>query len=268
VTSPAIVLVTLYDGRFEIARTWAACERARQMFLRDPTVAELPPDCFQGGVDAPKDVVRARSMAAGMALKRWPDATHVLWWDDDVLPRDLGVIGRMFQSGHDFVGCPYPIKRIRSDRVDDHGRQPLWRWASLAYDYPYQADSESGGVQARQADGHGCIDVDRLPFGLMLTSTTALRKLVDHYRDAHWFTQPNEDGELQEYVGIFELLYSPITSIQGQRHRMLWSEDYSCCERWRALGGKVKMYVGEGSPVAHLGGHAYQGTREGLRYAR
>ena len=57
------------------------------------------------------DLVRARSRVVRQVLEA--GGYHaVLWWDDDVIPRDLEIINRMLATGHDLVAAPYPQKLV------------------------------------------------------------------------------------------------------------------------------------------------------------
>ena len=63
---------------------------------------------------------------------------------------------------------------------------------------------------------------------------------------------------------MFGLIFTPTNLFEGQPWRTMLSEDYSFCASWRAIGGKVMMYVGPGSPVGHIGSTVFRGTRDGL----
>lgn len=249
--NPRLALVTIRDDRADVARCHLRPEQMRQALLRDPTVADLDADVFQGTIDAPGDVVRARSNAAAMVLRDRPDVTHILWWDDDVLPASLATVGRLVRSGHDVVGCPVPMKRIA-------------RWDQgepCACDYPYRVAGADQKTEIRTADAHGCIEVDALPFGLMLTSTAALRRMVEHY--AGRLTYRHEGKPI---VALFQLLLTPeVIGPDGQPWRELLSEDYSFCRRWRQIGGTVHMLL---DACSHVGGHVFKGDVRGLAHCR
>lgn len=255
-TRPRVVVVTLRDAHAEHATTYLRPEQMRGQLLRDPSVTGLDPAEYVGQFDAPGDVVRARSNAVAYVLRELPDATHILWWDDDVVPRSLETVGRLVRSGHDVVGCPVPRKRVeRWGEADPH-----WRGEADAYDYAYRVDGLDGGTEARTADVRGCIEVDALPFGLMLTSTRALRAMTGQYADL-WYTHAGA-----RVAALFQLLLTePRTAPDGSVHRELLSEDYSFCARWRDLGGHVHMLL---DPCTHIGGHAYRGHFAGLRHCR
>ena len=111
----------------------------------------------------------------------------------------------------------------------------------------------------------GCVEVEHLGFGFMLTSRACISRMWDWYRDSRWHFDVYE-GSAYETVGMFDLIYSPTAKQgpDGKPYRVKYSEDYSFCESWRMLGGKVQMYVGPGAPAHHIGGYTYRGTVEGL----
>jgi len=247
-SSPKIVLVTL--RRNALGSESLEAERQRCQVLTDPRVAELPLDAIAAGLDTAFDIVRARSNAVALVLRLYPDATHILWMDDDVVAPSIQTFARLLRTGYDVVGCPVPRKKIE-------------RWGNEreACDFCYRLQGEDGGTHEVQADEKGCVEVDALPFGLMLTSTHALRFLVAKHREALWY----RDGG-HEAVAIFQLVMSePRTAPDGSRFRELLSEDYSFCSRWRADGGKVHMLL---EPCAHVGAHRFTGHVSGLRYVR
>lgn len=244
-SGPKIVLLTL--RRDAITCESVESERQRIQLLTDSRVVELPPEAFRAYLDAPRDVVRARSNAVALVLRHHPDATHVLWWDSDVIAPSLGTVARLLASKHDVVGCPVPRKKIS-------------RWSENPCDFAYRLAGEDGGTIAVQPDSSGCIEVDALPFGLMLTSAHALRYMTAHYRDELWYL----DGGF-ESVAIFQLLLTETREGPNGRFRELLSEDYSFCSRWKALGGKVHMLL---EPCSHVGPTVFPGHVSGLKHVR
>jgi hypothetical protein len=52
------------------------------------------------------------------------------------------------------------------------------------------------------------------------------------------------------------------------RDKFLLSEDMSFAARWRDTGGKVWLYIGDGSPIAHHGRTSFQRKIEDLGFTR
>ncbi len=238
-----IVLVTL--RRSSISCESVEAELMRNRLLTAPDAAELRAEAY---LNTTRDVVRARSNAVALVLRDFPEATHVLWWDSDVVPPSLNTIARLYQSNYEVVGCPVPRKKIE-------------RWNEReACDFTYRVHGEDGATVDRQPDEHNCVEVDALPFGLMLTSTRALCEMTERYWDELWYT----DGGL-EAVALFQLMLHGEQHTSQGRFRQLLSEDFSFCERWRVMGGRVHMLC---EPCAHVGEHVFRGYVEGLRHVR
>jgi hypothetical protein len=194
------------------------------------------------------DVSRARDRLMRVAL--WDtDAENVLWWDEDVVPESLQVIRNLMATGHDCVGVPYRRKKDPEE-------------------YPYRLHGVDGQTRKLEVV-NGCIEIEWLAFGFMLTSRKCLQAMWDAYKDTRWYfdLEKKETGAQVHHltVGAFDLVYTAEEpGPDGTPWRVKLSEDYSFCKSWRDIGGKVHMYVGEGAPVGHIGSKLYAGTREGL----
>lgn len=191
------------------------------------------------------DVSRARDRLARVFLHDLPDCTHLLWWDEDVVLDDVSVINKMLATGYDCVGMPYRKKTEKES-------------------YPYRFVGPDGGRVKVEVD-RGCVEVEHLAFGFMLTSRACLSRMWDWYKGERWHFDVYE-GKAYETVGMFDLIYSPVIhqGPDGMPYRVKYSEDFGFCESWRAIGGKVWMYVGPGAPAHHIGGYVYRGSVDGL----
>lgn len=191
------------------------------------------------------DVVRARNRLARIFLQN-TDATHLLWWDSDILVDDLTIIPRLLETGHECVGVPYRRK-------------------SATEIYPYRLIDPSGDEADRKVE-RGCIEIDWIAAGFLLTSRACLQAMWDAYHADRWYIDYTaEKREHHETISLFEMVYTETRpGPDGHPWRTMLSEDYSFCKSYRDIGGQVHMYVGQGSPVAHIGATVYRGTREGV----
>jgi hypothetical protein len=197
------------------------------MLLAHNPIVEAVPEhvCFDG------DVVRARNRLAWYVLREMPDATHVLWWDSDIVPleRTGPLVAALLGSGEDVIGVSY-VKKSR----------PMW--THMALNVPTDTDVARG----RQ-------HVLAVGFGFTLTSTRALREVaasVPRYTD-----MGSDQKEVPGTPDMFDLVRAP----HPTRPDVVWklSEDFSFCHRWRELGGNVALYLGDDAALAHVGPHAY-----------
>lgn len=201
------------------------------MALRDAMGALIIPPPMTYGLD----VMRARNRMAGYVLREHQDVSHILWWDDDVWPEDVTIVQSMLDTGADVVAAPYTNKN------------PPLRWAHrpLMPPPPVQAN--------------GLHEYRWLGFGFTLTTTRALQWMSDECarRMTHEWRVYSDGKDRNRVASLFGPLYAAEESVyQSKEDEMLLSEDYSFCERWRQLGGKVHVYA-RGGVVYHAGPHAY-----------
>lgn len=265
-TAPRLCIATPIDGMPDSAKCAFGYARALAQILsaRDTEVQMMPP----AALGYPADLVRARSRVVNYAHE--VDATHVLWLDDDNVIKP-GALASMLASGHDIIGCPYPRKQLHWKRVGRASafEEPEWH----AYNYAYHFAPGDGG-QKNVTVTDGCIPVERMGMGCMLTTVRALDAIVDHFREADWFTDVSVEGKSTPCVAIFGLLMSMIYEVDGRPFRALYSEDYSFCERYNVMRdnrpdlgfGPIQMLVSH--PADHVGGHLFRGSAEGIAYGR
>jgi hypothetical protein len=227
-----------------------------------------------------QDLVRVRSRMLRLAYES--GASHLLFADGDNAWPPEAVIG-MLHTGKDFVQCPY----LRRD-----GKGYTIR--------PTEKDRRAGRTAPEDIQPDNTIEVEGTGLGLTLISRACMQRMIEHYgerdqkrvdleqlaqalqradtplvealiaealeellewRAGHMgmFTFDLVDGQLYPTVNLFQLLV---------RDRVQLSEDTSFATRWRDLGGKVWLYIGNGSPIAHYGAAKYQGSIEDLGFAR
>ncbi len=203
------------------------------------------------------DLVRSRSRIVRQVLEN--GTFHaVLWWDDDVVPRDLGVIGNMISTGHDLVAAPYPQKLVNWEGAGmmAMGGQPA-EWG--AYKYPFHREPSRGDPVVH----NGCIDVDHIGMGFMLTTTKLLTKMWDAYAPTLSFGDVTQ-GKRYHTVAMFTLMMPEQVTEPPYAQGPMLSEDFSFCRRVVQQGYAPQLYVGPGSPVDHVGQHVFRGHPEGL----
>lgn len=263
-----ILLYTPVHGSPESASISLGYHQASVAFARSVDV-----EILDGRMFTNCDLVRARSRAVRVFLDS-PTATHLLHWDADVVGNLTDIraaIDGMLASGHDFVGAPYPRKKVRWGEVARFAAQ-RWREGpgdatadelqAAAYDYPYRFGAAvDGGAMVQVVSG--CVEVDSMAFGFTLTSRACLERLWKEYAPTLSFGDVIDD-RLYWTVALFQLLLPEQSATAPFAVEPLLSEDYSFCERWRRIGGTVQMYVGAGSPLHHVGSHVFRGSREGV----
>lgn len=182
------------------------------------------------------DVVRVRSRLMAHFLFN-TDATHMLFLDADIEVTPNVIMG-MLNTGKDFIASPYP----RRDMIDLHRVRgnPTIIPEAVAYKYSVRFIGDELNVSPE-----GVAEVMSVPLGCAIISRVAAMKMWDAYPQLEF---------AEEGVGPARAVFQLVLSDKG-----LYSEDYSFCYRWREQGGSVYLYLGEGSPVNHHGGHMYKG---------
>ena len=236
-----LAIATLLEGPPETAQCHFSVQQAQRKVQGEVVNIANVWGVITGNVD----VVRARDRVARIFLQN-TDASHLLWWDSDVLPDDLGIIQRLVDTGHDCVGVPYR-------RKNDHEL------------YPYKMLDPTGDVADRLVE-RGCVEIDWIAAGFLLTSRPCLQDMWNAYHADRWYIDYTaERREHHETVSMFDMVYTePRHGPDGEPWRTKLSEDYSFCKSYRDIGGRVFMFVGEGAPVGHIGAKVYRGTREGV----
>ena len=166
-------------------------------------------------------MARAHILSEFMQTKH----THLLLIDDD-MSWDSPAVHRLFWANKDIVAIAGPKKsyplRFAASKVDERG-----------HPVPLQLDNESG-----------CCEVDHVGAAFMLLKREAVQKMIDAY------------PELQ-YTGV-DGKPSWAFYLQQVKNDRYMPEDFSFCERWRAIGGK--LYICPDVPLGHVGQHIYQGS--------
>lgn len=272
ITSSELAAIAADNGhrearRINFARKAAGHEAQAKVFIATPFRGGVAPQYalsiwrliqdtevdYQGSVELVdiqqwhEDVVRVRSLLVAHFLTK-TDATHLLFLDSDIAcsPR---VIRGMLAADKDFVACPYPKRdSINFERVVAHPNEnPL----ATAYEYTIQ------GLEELKVGPDACAEVRGIPLGCALLKREALQRLCD----AHPELVFSDKFHNLDACALFAL------TLDAETHAMR-SEDFSFCERFRAAGGQVWMYLGLDSPVHHCGEHIYKGdvSAFGLRH--
>jgi hypothetical protein len=186
-------------------------------------------ETLAGSITFSCDIVRGRNRIAAKILREIPEATHVLWVDDDQWCEDVNIITEMMNLGVDVVGAPYTNKR-----------QPLhWVHRNLT-------------PQACMAGD--LLEVAGVGFGFTLTSVSCLKRMSEVERKYTDHPNPHKVANIFGHLFDHPLLEKGVAI--KEEDQALLSEDYSFCLRARKLGIPIHIYV-KGGIVYHAGSHAW-----------
>lgn len=246
-----------------------------------------------------QDIVRVRSRMLRAALET--ECTVIHWRDADVAAGGTVVLG-MLATGKDFVCTPYPardgipwVEMAAAVKAGD-----VRSLEALSYRYKIGPLPSS-----RTFDETGCSAVEWMPLGCSILRRSAAEKVLAFYdrigqeeldlgkvkdtggvngavlrrriealcqeleewRRGHRGLHYVDQVGLEEHptIGVFNLLCRPSSSTGMHR---LYGEDQSFCLRALDAGVQSHMYLGLGSPAAHVGEHVYKGSLESFGMSR
>ncbi len=174
-------------------------------------------------------VCRMRQRAVHLFL--CSPATHMLFLDADIEPRDHDCIRKMLETGHDVIAGACPFKDMTGRTV--HNRFPDDDGKPLEY------------------DEHGCVEVQDAGTGCMLISRKALIAMQKAHPERLHMSMSNANDRGAPLWSLFDTQV-----IDG----IYCSEDYLFCHLWQNLGGSV--YVYPKARFRHYGIYGYDATFE------
>lgn len=182
------------------------------------------------------DLVRVRSRYVEDFLES--DCSHLLFIDSDIEFSPAVVSGLLHSSLEysdiECVNAPYRRKK-------ENLEYPLLS----IHDY-----------NVKTTEKPNIIEIASIGLGMSLMTRGMLEKMREHYLASLAFNDiPRTDGKQRVTAALFML-----SIVNGN----LLGEDYSFFKRWRDIGGKVWLYLGDGSPVNHHGSHRFEGKTEHL----
>lgn len=214
----------------------------------------------------PESQEHARNNLAGLFLENPRKYTHALLWDSDEkgTPRQLWtIISNMLKADYSIMSVPCPEKHylwkkaakalmsIRGREFTEESLADFIRGNALRY----VPNPKMVSLGPLLPDGFAEIKKGFATLGFAMIKRHVFEQMTDAYRDALTYRWTSEDGKPIERVGIFHTTLGD---------RVFESEDLAFCSRWRALGGTMHLYLGEGAPLDHIGYQSFNGTREAL----
>jgi hypothetical protein len=186
-----------------------------------------------------EDLVRVRSRMLRIAYES--ECTHLLFADGDNAWAS-NVVPAMLRTGKDFVQCPYKRRDGRGYTIR-----------------PVERDRRIGRTPPEAIQPDNTIEIEHTGLGLTLISRACMKQLLENYGGGELDFLDMLDGRLYPTTALFQLII---------REGVLLGEDTSFATRWRDRGGKVWLYIGDGSPIAHHGTTLFQGSIEDLGFTR
>jgi hypothetical protein len=167
---------------------------------------------------------KAREVVLWQALKAMPDATHVLFIDDD-MGWNAELTTRLLAADHEFAAAS-GVKKVDTPTVCFNGLpdtlHPVTKF----------------------------LKVRHIGFAFVLLKRSVIDKLCAAYPELEY----NTDGNGREWALFFDLLWKQAGRDLPER----LSEDLAFCERWGRIGGEI--WMDQHASLIHAGRKEYTGS--------
>jgi len=189
-------------------------------------------------------VARARNRLVADFLES--KCTHLLFLDSDIT-FDPAALVQMILANFPIVGGVYPKKQLRWQAAFTHARTSngdgtAETTAESALSYVVNALPNREGKMVRD-----CIEVAYVGTGFLLIQRAAIEAMVKHYKKLS-YTDDFADGPKRRIPALFDY------GIVNDRYL---SEDFLFCQRWIAMGGKIRASAH--CRLAHAGTYTFEG---------
>jgi hypothetical protein len=194
-------------------------------------------------------ITRGRNTLVSKFLDK-AEATHLLFIDADIgfEPRQ---VARMLAFGEDVVAGMYPLKTLAWDEaaVDRARHGESVDSAPIRF---VGKPCEGEALETRE----GFLTGSYAGTGFMMIRREALLRLIEAYPETR-YTAAHTTADAAQSPNQYALFDCIIDKASG--HYL--SEDYTFCQRWRAIGGRV--WLDPQGVLAHVGSHDFVGCAAG-----
>jgi hypothetical protein len=170
-------------------------------------------------------VDRGRDRAAAACLES--DWTHLLFIDADIEFKPTDVV-RLLAADKDLVVGAYRKKNERNE-----------------FAISFLPDAREALEQCPET---GCVKIARAGTGFMMIKREVFERIGEAMPELHYTDNSHRTGP-KPMVAYFEHVI---------RDGLRWSEDYTFCERWRAIGGDI--WLDPMITLGHWGPHPWRGS--------
>jgi glycosyltransferase involved in cell wall biosynthesis len=179
--------------------------------------------------------------------------THLMFIDADIgfEPDDLL---RLIEKDEPFVCSPYPKKKYEFGNIKDMKPDVLARLSeqdivSKLLKYNVHVSSKIGPYSRTITDGF--MEIDRAGTGFMLIRRDVIEKMMLRYPELKYRSHDEGEKDYEDY--LWRLFDCTI-----DEDNCYLSEDFTFCDRWRQIGGKIWMDIT--ARLTHTGIAHYRGN--------
>lgn len=170
-------------------------------------------------------VDRGRDRAAATLLES--DCTHLLFIDADIEFEPESIV-RLLAADKELIVGAYRKKNERSEYAVSF--------------------TEDAATRLEQCEETGAVKIARAGTGFMMIKRVVFERLADAMPEIAY-----EDHSVAAKPRAMHAFFEHVVR-DGRR----WSEDYTFCERWRAIGGEV--WLDPFITLGHWGPHPWRGS--------
>jgi hypothetical protein len=170
-------------------------------------------------------VTRARNSLVAKMMQFEGQSTHLVFIDADI-EFDAASVLKLLIAQKDVVGGIYPKKTLPIDYVVNP-------------------------IENAKLDG-ALLEVKRIGTGFICVKREVFEKMFDYYKHLKY----NDNIGLEEKYAPFKYALFD-TSIDQNDNNNYLSEDYTFCDRWRAMGGQI--WADLSINLNHLGHYKFKG---------
>lgn len=228
---------------------------------------ELDPQPYANTIE------HARNNLVRLFLAHPRQYTHALLWDSDVKGRNpshvASLLTKMLKADKPIIGVPYAGKKhfweqgaaAALEHVRSHPETTAAELADVIRGFTVRYIPDYGLQPLGEVDADGFTEAPRhVPFGFALIKREVFEKMTAYYKDSlrydmDWEASGDRPASHEEHVGLFHTIL---------RDRVYQNEDVAFCRRWKEMGGRLHLYVGDGAPLEHIGYTSFSGTREAM----
>jgi len=202
-------------------------------------------------------VTRARNYLADEFVNR-SDCTHMLFLDADIHFNPQDILA-MLALDKDVIGAPYPKKSVKwssiKAAIQKNPDIDAGMLDKLAGDYVFNPVKGTEKFSVTEP-----LEVLEIGTGFMMIKRHVFEKFQKAYPQTRYkpdhVGQANFDGS--RYIhAYFDTFIDTKDSILGTGSERYLSEDYSFCQLWRKIGGKI--WLCPWMKTSHIGMMAFQG---------
>ena len=230
---PRLVIGTpCYNGTVTV-QYMSSMLRLQQMLAQEKTAFSLAMTASESLI------TRARNFIVSQFLDG-SQFTHLLFIDADI-GFDPAAVGRYLKADKDILAGIYPIKHLDPEAIRG---LPSGRSIATTLNYATKL------LETEIPDADGFIRAEYAATGFMLIKRHVLEKMTAAHPELKYERSFTKGGGGTNLYALFD------TSLNREEGIYL-PEDYTFCNRWRAMGGEI--WVDVRSKFTHVGTFEYHG---------